>query len=274
MRPWAEDRIRRAARGEKHPVYDFLFEYYSLRPGHLLRWSAGANVRLDDAKVHDLDWKADFVACEGGQVLPASAFPAHRIDYLDWAIDYLETVQNREPSFACFGLHEWAMVYQDDEIRHRKVPLRLSRSETDAVVAGGVRCSHYDAFRFFTPPAVPLNRWALNREQTAEHDQPGCVHVAMDLYKFAIKIAPFGRSEVLGDAFELAVAARELDMRASPYDLRSYGFASIGIETREGREEYANGQRVLFERGRPVRAGLIADYRHLRQSPPVATGGL
>ena len=168
------------------------------------------------------------------------------------------------------------MVYQDDAIRHRTVPLRLTRAETDAVVTGGVRCSHYDAFRFFTPPAVPLNRWELNRNVATEHDQPGCVHVTMDLYKFALKVAPFGRSEVLGDAFELAVAARELDMRASPYDLRMIGFLPIRIETREGREEYANGQRVLFENAKPVRAELIADYRRLRgvESPGTAVPGL
>lgn len=29
--PWAEDRTARVARGQKHPVYDFLFEYYSWR---------------------------------------------------------------------------------------------------------------------------------------------------------------------------------------------------------------------------------------------------
>src|SRR5262245_59781060 len=30
--PWGEERVRRMARHEKHPVYDFLFEYYSFRP--------------------------------------------------------------------------------------------------------------------------------------------------------------------------------------------------------------------------------------------------
>jgi len=260
---WAEDRLRRGSRGAKHPVYDFLFEYYSFRAGHLLRWSPGFNVRLDDATPDDLDYRTEFDPCEGGQILLASAFPKHRLEYVDWALNYLETVQDREPSFACFGLHEWAMVYREDEVRHRKVPLRLTRADTDSVVEGGVRCSHYDAFRFFTPAAIPLNRWPLERSLAAVHDQPGCVHVTMDLYKFAYKIAPFGRSEVLGDAFELAVAAREMDMRASPYDLSAFGLAPIRIETREGREEYAAEQRNLCDRARPIRAELMADYRKL-----------
>ena len=31
----------RAARGEKHPVWDFLFTYYSFRPSQLRRWTPG-----------------------------------------------------------------------------------------------------------------------------------------------------------------------------------------------------------------------------------------
>ena len=45
VRPWAEDRSRRMSRGEKHPVYDFLFEYYSFRPAHArLTWRFGDQI--------------------------------------------------------------------------------------------------------------------------------------------------------------------------------------------------------------------------------------
>src|SRR3954453_3125849 len=57
VRPWALDRMRRAGRQQKHPVYDFLFEYYSLRPSYLLRWSPGVAVRLEGATPDDLDWR-------------------------------------------------------------------------------------------------------------------------------------------------------------------------------------------------------------------------
>ncbi|MGL6095323.1 MAG: 3-methyladenine DNA glycosylase [Fimbriiglobus sp.] len=258
---WADDRVRRAGGGEKHPVHDFLFEYYSFRPGHWLRWSPGVGVRLEDAA--DTDWPAVAVRCDGGAVVPAAAFPDHRRTYLQWAIRYLDATGRRDPVFGCFGLHEWAMVYRDPATRHR-VPLRLSAADTDAVVdAGPVRCTHYDAFRFFTPAAVPLNRFPLTRETSPEHDQPGCVHVTMDLYKFAYKLAPFTSAEVTADAFALALAARELDMRASPYDLSGYGFAAIRIETRDGREEYAAGQRELYRRAQPIRDRLLAEYRRL-----------
>jgi hypothetical protein len=158
------------------------------------------------------------------------------------------------------------MVYRDENVRHGAVPLRLSRAETDAVVeAGGVRCTHYDAFRFFTPDAVPLNRVELRREATADHDQPACLHVAMDLYKFTFVIAPYSSAEVVADGFELAVAAREVDMRASPYDLAAFGFAPIRIETRDGREEYVTHQKEIARRARPVRERLLAEYRRLER---------
>ena len=86
----------------------------------------------------------------------------------------------------------------------------------------------------------------------------------MDLYKFAFKFAPFASSGVLADAFELAVAARELDMRASPYDLTGLGFAPIAVETRAGRDEYAEGQREIHRRSAPVREKLLAELGRIR----------
>lgn len=269
VRPWADDRLRRMSRQEKHPVYDFLFEYYSFRPAHLLRWTPGMNVVLEGAAPADLGW-ADFAPLAGGLVLLPSAFPPQRTSYVHWATRYLEETLAREPSFACLGLHEWAMVYRDPNVRHPYVPLRLSRPETDSFVESQpLRCTHYDAFRFFTPMAVPRNRFSLTRESTTEHDQPGCVHVNMDLYRFGYKVAPFCPSGLLADAFELALAAREVDMRASPYDLSGYGFTPIRIETREGREEYVELQRGLYQRGQPVRERLLQVYRELLDEMPV-----
>jgi hypothetical protein len=251
------------ARHEKHPVYDFLFEYYSFRPAHLLRWTPGFGVELEGATRDDIAW-AEFVPTDTGLFLSPATFPAHRVSYLQWAVPYLDAVLARESSLACFGLHEWAMVYRDPNVRHPYVPLRLSRAEIDAVVdSQPLRCSHYDAFRFFTPAAVPLNRWELTRATTTDHDQPGCVHANMDLYRFAYKVSPYCPSDLVADAFELARTAREVDMRASPYDLSGYGFAPIRIETRAGREEYVERQRELAARAHPVRARVRDLYARL-----------
>ena len=263
VRPWVEDRTGRAANGIKHPVYDFLFEYYAFRPAHLLRWSPGVGVRLEDSTRNDADWREWTRDCEGGTVIAMDAFPSRRHEFLKWGIAYLDAIASREPVYGCFGLHEWAMVYRDSETRHR-VPLRLSQSDTDSVVeTGPLRCTHFDAYRFFTPSAVPLNRFPLTRETTTQHDQPGCLHVNMDLYKFAFKLAPLTSTAILSDAFELAVAARVLDMRASPYDLSEFGFPPIRIETREGREDYVTIQREIVYRGRPIRERLLGEYRRI-----------
>ena len=263
VQPWADDRTARMSRGRKHPVYDFLFEYYPFKPAHLLRWSPGMGVLLESATRDDIAWP-EFVACDNGLSLPACAFPTQRMPYLRWGVDYLETVANRAPTFSCAGLHEWAMVYRDPAVRHPYVPLRLTREETDSVVESQpLRCSHYDAFRFFTPDAVPRNRWELTRVNAVEHDQPGCVHANMDLYRFAYKIAPFCPGSVVAEAFALALTAREIDMRASPYDLSGFGFTPLKIETAAGRAEYAESQRELFHAGQPVRDRLLSVYREL-----------
>ncbi len=268
VRPLADARTRRMSRGEKHPVHDFLFEYYSFRPAHLLRWTPGAGVVVEGATLVDLGWSS-FVPCDGGLLLRLAAFPPQRLGYVEWAVQYLEATLQREPSFACLGLHEWAMVYRDPNVRHPYVPLRLSRDETNAVVESQpLRCTHYDAYRFFTPSATPRNRFALTRETTSENDQPGCIHVNMDLYRFAYKIAPFCPSDLVADAFELAAAAREVDMRASPYDLSGYGLAPVRVETREGCEEYVDLQRGLYRRGVPVRERLLGVYTRLLAGDP------
>lgn len=263
LQPWVEARLQRSSRRQRHPVYDFLFEYYSYRPSHLLRWSPGWGIVLQHARIEDVRWR-EFVETSGGVVLLVEAFPAHRVDYLRWAVEYLNAVEAREPAWSCLGLHEWAMVYQESCIRHPYVPLRLGRETIDAFVQQqSLRCTHYDAYRFFTPAARPLNRWELSRASAIQFDQPACVHVNMDLYRFAYKIAPFCPSSLVAATFDLARRARELDMRASPYDLRAYGLEPICIETTEGRAEYIEAQRQLYVQAQPLRRQLYILYQRL-----------
>jgi hypothetical protein len=162
------------------------------------------------------------------------------------------------PAFTgCFGLHEWAMVYRDEGTRH-PIPLRLGQAGTDAVVeAHQIRCSHFDAFRFFTPAAVDRNRLRPTRETQPDLEQPGCLHAGMDVYKWAYKLSPAVPAELVADCFELAVEIRELDMRASPYDLRGHGYEPVAIETAEGKAAYVAAQREFARRGTDLRTRLI-----------------
>ena len=95
------------------------------------------------------------------------------------------------------------------------MPLRLGTEGTDAVVESHrIGCSHFDAFRFFTPTARPLNTLQPGRDDRPDFEQPGCLHAGMDLYKHAFRLSPLVPSELVLACFELASDIRELDMRA------------------------------------------------------------
>ena len=85
----------------------------------------------------------------------------------------------------------------------------------------------------------------------------------MDLYKHAFRLRRWSRSDLVADCFELARDIRELDMRASPYDLADLGFDPVRIETAEGKQEYAAAQRAFAERGAPLRQRLIEECERL-----------
>jgi hypothetical protein len=163
------------------------------------------------------------------------------------------------------------MVYRADpeQLRH-SAPLRLGHDGTNAVVESmPLRCSHFDAFRFFTDSARPRNAIQLSRADQLGVEQPGCVHAAMDLYKFAGKLLPLVDSDLLMSAFELAYEARELDMRASPYDLRAFGYQPIPVETSAGRAEYAREQAAIARRSAGTRASLQRQCENLLERSAV-----
>jgi len=247
----------RAQRGEKHPVEDFLFTYYSYKPAQLRKWHPGALVALQDAPER-ADWRWYSPGAAAGEYAPdAEAFRAEKPQLAALVERMLRLTAGRPGQFGCFGLHEWAMVYRTDEHRHA-VPLRLGGAGTDAVVeAGDLRCTHFDAFRFFTDDAVPRNRLPLSRESQPVLEQPGCLHAGMDVYKWAVKLGPLVPGELLLDAFELASDIRRLDMEAAPYDLSAWGVEPVRIETAEGKAEYVRRQRAFAERGNALRHALL-----------------
>ncbi|MEV4623592.1 3-methyladenine DNA glycosylase [Asanoa sp. NPDC049573] len=256
---WVEPHLARRRAGERHPVEDFLFTYYSHRPAQLRRWHPGAGVVLAGASVDELG--RDYRAEPAGVTVDAAAVRARRATSIDWIRTLLTRTAARPAQLGCFGMHEWAMVYRQtqQEVRHDAWPLRLSPADTAAVVEErGVRCSHFDAYRFFTAPARPLNVLTPTRERQHELEQPGCLHANMDLYKWAYKLSPLVPSELVADCFALARDIRTLDMRASPYDLAALGYPPVRIETAPGRAEYAAAQREFADRAAPLRERLLA----------------
>ncbi len=249
-------RRTRAARGETHPVDDFLYTYYSYKPAVLRRWHPGAGVRLKGAAATSrTQWRG--YRGEGDDLVVDAALFANEKNTLVRAVaGVLRATALKTPSFGCFGLHEWAMLYRSSEVRH-DVPLRLGTSGTNAVVERHeIRCTHFDAFRFFTPAAGPRNIIQLSAQERVNNEQPGCLHSNMDLYKWAVKLGPLVPGQLLLETFDLAKSIREVDMRASPYDLSAWGYAPIAIETSAGKTEYGRMQRVFATRAAPLRDQL------------------
>lgn len=253
--------VARRMRQQKHPVEDFLFTYYTQKPGQLQRWHPGAGVVLEgSAAAQRLGWKF-YTEHDGGTGLDLEAFASARAEAIRFARIILAGTASRPGNFACFGLHEWAMAYKSESngIRHEYLPLRLGAAGTDRVVQEHrIRCTHFDAFRFYTPEAVPLNELTPTRETQRDLEQPGCLHANMDLYKWAYKLTPAVPSELVMDCFELAWDIRTMDMRASPYDLTDWDYQPIRIETPEGKAEYVRLQKEFAERADVLRRRLLA----------------
>ena len=250
---------------------DFLFVYYPNSPARLRRWHPGPGVVLADAaQSPQAGWRHYRTNADGSVELDVDSFVTHRGSTLGFVRRLLRATLSRPANTGCFGLHEWAMVYRMDqaEVRHDRWPLRLGSDGTDEVVrAHTIRCSHFDAFRFFAPEAVSRNTLQPTRERQVDLEQPGCLHAGMDLYKWAYKLAPAVPGEVVLDAFELAADIRVVDMRASPYDLTALGLTPIRIESRAGKAEYAEAQRDFAVRSDEVRRRLLAVCDTLLDTP-------
>jgi len=262
---WLTTYLDRRRSGMKHPVEDFLFTYYSFRPARLGRWHPGAGIVLRDADPSEFG--CDYTLAAEGTTLDAAAVLSRRRDQVVWIRELLARTAGRQAHFGCFGMHEWAMVYRQthDQVRHNAWPLRLSPDETTEVIhANRIRCSHFDAYRFFTEPARPLNLLTPTRQSQPVLEQPGCLHANMDLYKWAYKLSPLVRSELVADCFHLAREIRVLDMRASPYDLEALGYPPVRVEEPEGRAEYVAAQRAFADRAAPLRAALLDAVDGLR----------
>ena len=264
--PWVRPHLERRRARAAHPVEDFLFTYYSFRPAALQRWHPGFGTVLGGGEAAE-EYAAltGYAEVAGGVGVPLEHVASRRP--LLTALDtLLRATAGRTANFGCFGMHEWAMVYRlpAEQVRHASWPLRLGAPGTDDVVESHrIACSHFDAFRFFTEEARPLNTLQPGRDDRARFEQPACLHAGMDLYKHAFRLVPLVPAELVADCFELARDIRVLDMRASPYDLRGLGYEPVPVETAEGKQQYVAAQRAFADRAEPLRARLVQETDRL-----------
>lgn len=264
-----EPHMQRRLAGEHHPIFDFLYEYYPIRVAHIRRWHPGIGVDLRDAP--ELAQGRYYHCAQGVTRIDLDHFFARRGQAVDFVAELLERTIENPAHFDCFGLHEWAMVYQTQQPRH-SLPLRLGAEGTNAVVEShSLRCTHYDAFRFFTKPARPLNFTVLSRETQRACEQQGCLHATMDLYKWCAKLEPLIPGDLWLDTFELAMDCRILDMQASPYDCREYGYEPIAIETPAGKAEYVRKQREFAARGDVLRRLMLQHIAEAKERAKART---
>lgn len=274
----------------RHPVYNFLIEYYGLKGvkgvRRLARWSPAphpARVLLEGATESDLSnnllfLRGAMIRAEGIEYNPSTFFETDDPSTLErtarpflWFQSVLQRTTQAEPVLHCYGLHEWAMLYQPDGAPpppaaqyQAHLPLRVDRATiNEAVERKGVRCTHIDALRFFAPAALPLNAHSqeYSRHDQLRLEQPACVHANMDLLKYTLRLRPFVDSTLLQRALHVALQARTLDVAASPYDCwDGYGVEAVPIETAQGRAEYRCRQLALLHAAEPVRRDLLQAY--------------
>ena len=181
---------RTAAARREAPVEDFLFDYYSYRPGQLRRWHPGAGVTLSGESAHEYLRQPGYVETPDGITLDVDAFLARRGDTVRWVHDLLRRTAERPATSAVSACTSgrWSKAAS-----RRRTAQRLATT-SHAREAGRDR-------RGARRPVQPLRRVpflhragaAANvlrpaRETQHELEQGGCLHANMDLYKWAYKL--------------------------------------------------------------------------------------
>jgi hypothetical protein len=122
--------VKRAHAGEPHPVWDFLFSYYSLRPRQLRCWHPGYGVLLAGGEASRRYRGRRGYTVDSCGVTVCETYLRSRLDTISFIARLLRDTTRRPAQLNCFGLHEWAMVYRSGADRLR-VATGLPRARRD-----------------------------------------------------------------------------------------------------------------------------------------------
>ena len=241
---------------DKHPIYNFLHTYYRYSAESLMRYSPGPGVQLlgtdkKDFSPSGLLHPRFFNSQRNTYCVTESQFVVkNKLDSFRRNHEILRNTVGKQPLLSCYGLHEWAMLYRGHTKHQKQLNLRVNQTTIDKVVEElPLRCTHYDAFRFFSPEAAPLNAIELDRALQLKKEQPGCIHATMDLFKYAYSLYPLLSSQLLQNCLEVCISARYIDMRASPYAVGAFKGCehAIAIETEKGEHCMRKSRRLCWK---------------------------
>ena len=165
---------------------DFLFTYYSHRPAQLRRWHPGVGLALAGEAARErlcvADVRREFRppgTCAPAVGLDVGAFLAERGETVRWVAR--PAAGHGRPARAARLLRNARMGHglpaAKADVRHSATPLRLGSDGTDGVVESHrIRCSHFDAFRFFTDarPAAECAAAVARRPGAAWSNPAAC----------------------------------------------------------------------------------------------------
>ena len=246
------DHLARRQHGVKHPVHDFLFTYYSFRPAQLRRWSPG--VRRPARR-----WPSN-PGLRRGRCTPAATWSTASTRCWSRPPDGRRT----SAASGCTS-GRWSTGSNEDETRHSAYPLRLGPRGTDEVVeTHRIACSHFDAYRFFTAPARPLNILDPAAHDRPAFEQPACLHAGHGPLQARLPArARWSRPSWSPTASSSPATSGSSTCAPRRTTSRTSATTPIRIETPEGKQEYAAAQRGFAERGAPLRQRLIEECERL-----------
>src|SRR5690606_17967712 len=127
---WTIPHRQRQLRGEKHPVMDFMWTYYSFRPSRLERWQPGVGVVLAGGQEF-LDRRGFTQTADGVALDPAALTPKRR-DTCEFIRGLLRATASRKPRPNCSDLHVGPLVLRPglEETRRADRPQRRGRRGT------------------------------------------------------------------------------------------------------------------------------------------------
>ena len=164
---WVQPHLARRRTGEKHPVEDFLFDYYHLSPAKLRRWHPGAGVVLAGPEA---------AAVPGARGLPAGRRRRHGRPATGspgtgagcaTCAGCSSPPRRGRASYGCFGLHEWAMVYRQpaDQVRHARPPAAAGQRRAPTPSSRPGRCG--------APTSTPTGSSPRRRRRSTRCGPPG-----------------------------------------------------------------------------------------------------